>query len=143
MLFRSELANPVLTALGSSTIEQKVKLISLISRPEITFNDIEKASSTLKNFTNYNCFSEDEITQAEILMKYEGYIDKEQETVKKLNRFEDISLHESFNYGSLKSLSTEARQKLTKIKPRTLGQASRISGVSPADISVLLIHLGR
>ena len=83
------------------------------------------------------------IMQAEIQLKYAGYIKKEEELVEKLGRLEDVHLHEDFNYGSISSLSSEAREKLNRIKPRTLGQASRISGVSPSDVSVLMVHLGR
>jgi len=83
------------------------------------------------------------VNQAEIVIKYEGYVEKENEIVSKLNRFEDIFLKDDFDYNSILSLSIEARQKLTKVKPRTLGQASRISGVSPSDISVLMVYLGR
>ena len=83
------------------------------------------------------------VEQAEIMMKYEGYISKEQEMVEKLSRLEHIQLQDSFDYLSVRSLSSEARQKLSDIRPRTLGQASRISGVSPADISVLMVYLGR
>lgn len=88
-------------------------------------------------------FTEEAIDLAEINMKYAGYINKEQEMVAKMNRLEDVKLHENFNYDSIHSLSFEAREKLRKMKPRTIGQASRISGVSPSDISVLLVHVGR
>jgi tRNA uridine 5-carboxymethylaminomethyl modification enzyme len=80
---------------------------------------------------------------AEINIKYEGYIRKEEEMVQKMNRLEDVRLHENFDYRAIHALSNEARDKLSRHKPRTIGQASRISGVSPADVSVLLIHLGR
>ena len=83
------------------------------------------------------------VEQAEILMKYEGYIEKEFDIVSKFERLEEVRLKDDFDYHNLSSLSIEARQKLSKIKPRTLGQASRISGVSPADISVLMVYLGR
>jgi tRNA uridine 5-carboxymethylaminomethyl modification enzyme len=83
------------------------------------------------------------IEEAEILMKYEGYIEKEKEQVAKMNRLEDVPITEQFDYGAIKSLSLEARQKLSKVKPQTLGQASRISGVSPSDVSVLMVYLGR
>jgi len=83
------------------------------------------------------------LEEAEILLKYEGYISKEQEIAGKLSRFEDIQLHLDFNYQGLSSLSYEAREKLSRQKPTTIGQASRISGVSPSDVAVLLVHLGR
>ncbi|NNE29256.1 MAG: tRNA uridine-5-carboxymethylaminomethyl(34) synthesis enzyme MnmG, partial [Saprospiraceae bacterium] len=88
-------------------------------------------------------FGEESQTLAEINMKYSGYIKKEQEMVDKMNRLESVALKEDFNYHGLGGLSAEAREKLTQIKPRSIGQASRISGVSPADISVLLVHMGR
>ena len=95
------------------------------------------------DFINDNQINIETLEQAEIMMKYEGYIVKEEEFVEKMNRFEDIILHSDFDYLKINSLSNEARQKLTNIKPRTLGQASRISGVSPSDISVLMVYLGR
>jgi len=83
------------------------------------------------------------IEQAEIQLKYDGYIQKEQENADKLNRLEDIKLHDNFDYRALNSLSAEAKEKLTKVRPSSLGQASRISGISPSDISVLMVYLGR
>ena len=88
-------------------------------------------------------YDRETIQIAEVGMKYEGYIRKEQEMVEKMNRLEEVFLKEDFNYNALQSLSAEAREKLSKIKPRTIGQASRISGVSPSDVSVLLVHVGR
>jgi tRNA uridine 5-carboxymethylaminomethyl modification enzyme len=84
-----------------------------------------------------------ELEQAEIQLKYEVYIEKEKELVIKMNSFEDLMIPESFNYDKLQALSTEARQKLGKIKPRTLGQASRISGVNPSDVQILMVYMGR
>lgn len=139
-----DVINPVLENIGSSPIDQKVKLFGIMARPGINFPDLYKGIPDLKEYMDTTFNNNQEISeQAEILMKYEGYIEKEQEMANKLNRLEDTILHDNFNFGVLKSLSIEARQKLTKIKPRTLGQASRISGVSPSDISVLMIHLGR
>ncbi len=86
---------------------------------------------------------EEVILQAEILLKYEGYLEKEQLLAEKMNRLEDIKIWEQFDYESLKSLSIEAREKLKKHQPKTLGQASRISGISPSDVSILMVHLGR
>jgi tRNA uridine 5-carboxymethylaminomethyl modification enzyme len=139
-----DVINPVLENIGSSPIDQKVKLFGIMARPGINFPDLYKSIPDLKEYMDTTFNNNQEISeQAEILMKYEGYIEKEQEMANKLNRLEDTILHDDFNFRVLKSLSIEARQKLTKIKPRTLGQASRISGVSPSDISVLMIHLGR
>jgi tRNA uridine 5-carboxymethylaminomethyl modification enzyme len=88
-------------------------------------------------------FDQEVCELAEIDMKYAGYIRKEQEMVEKMNRLETVRLHDGFDYYELPSLSTEAREKLSQLRPRTIGQASRISGVSPSDISVLLVHVGR
>ena len=88
-------------------------------------------------------FDDESLTIAEISIKYEGYIRKEQEMVDKMDRLESVRLSDGFDYKAIKSLSIEAREKLNSIKPRTIGQASRISGVSPSDISVLLVHVGR
>ena len=83
------------------------------------------------------------ISLAEVNIKYKGYIEREQDMVDKMNRLEELTLHDTLDYSKISSLSIESREKLTKIRPRTLGQASRISGVSPSDISVLLVHIGR
>ena len=88
-------------------------------------------------------FDEETISLAEVNIKYRGYIEREQEMVDKMNRLEELALHESLDYSKINSLSIESREKLTRLRPRTLGQASRISGVSPSDISVLLVHMGR
>jgi tRNA uridine 5-carboxymethylaminomethyl modification enzyme len=96
---------------------------------------------SIGNFLNK--YNEDEILQAEILMKYEGYLEKEQLMVEKMNRLENVNIKEDFDFSTIHNLSSEAKQKLNKQKPRTLGQAARISGISPSDISVLMIHLGR
>jgi tRNA uridine 5-carboxymethylaminomethyl modification enzyme len=133
--------NPILTDLGSMEIDQKVKAFSILSRPNIGIKDVAKGSDKIEN---YLCqFDAEIIEKAEIEMKYEGYIQKEQETANKVSRLEDLILHDNLDYHSLKSLSTEAREKLTKFKPKTLGQASRISGINPSDISVLMVHIGR
>lgn len=90
-----------------------------------------------------NPIQQEVLEQAEISIKYESYIEKEFEYVEKVNRLEDVQLYEDFDYSRITSLSLEAKQKLSKLKPRTLGQASRISGISPADISVLMVYIGR
>ena len=134
-------ANPVLNKLGSSEINQQVKLNSLITRPNITFNELALMSSELDNeLLNYPL---DVVEQTEIQLKYEGYIEREQETADKLSRLDNVKIPSSIDYSQLKSLSAESVEKLSSIKPVTIGQASRISGVSPSDINVLLIHLGR
>ena len=102
---------------------------------------MQNASEKVKEFVSK--FDNEIIEQAEIQMKYEGYIQKEQEAVEKFLRLEDLLLHDNLDYHSIKSLSMEAREKLAKMKPKTLGQASRISGVNPSDISILMVHIGR
>jgi tRNA uridine 5-carboxymethylaminomethyl modification enzyme len=137
-----EEANPMLESLGTNAIERKTKLINLLLRPQVTGVDMVMHLPVVTDF--YSSVDNSEyFEQAEINLKYRSYIDMEKEFAEKVSRFEDISLQDGFDYGRLKSLSIEARQKLSKIRPRTLGQASRISGVSPSDISVLMVYLGR
>ena len=100
-------------------------------------------STSLANYIKDKSINDEVLEQAEILIKYEGYISKEKELADKVGNLESLPLKPDFDYHSLKSLSTEAREKLSNIKPATIGQASRISGVSPSDISVLLVYLGR
>lgn len=133
--------NPILEELGSSPINQNVKMFQILSRPQIALKDLRKASSSFDTLLNQ--FDKETNDQAEIKVKYESYFDKEIEIVNKMKRMEDQEIRADFNYQLLGSLSKEAREKLLKIKPRTLGQASRISGVSPSDISVIMIHLGK
>ena len=131
--------NPILEEKGSSAITQKSRLFGILSRPQIEIEDIIKAD---ENFASYiSQFDEDTIEQAGIKVKYDSYFEKEMEIVNKMKKMEDKEINPDFDYNSLTSLSIEARQKLLKVKPRTLGQASRISGVSPADISVLMVHM--
>lgn len=134
--------NPILIQKKSTPISQTVKADSILVRPNIYLQDL-KEISTINNFLNTNNFSEEVLEQVEIKIKYKGYIDKELENVEKLNRLENIKIPLNFDYNKLNSISTEAKQKLIKFKPETIGQASRISGVSPSDINVLLIYMGR
>jgi len=133
--------NPALEVIGSSPIVQKVKMFGVLTRPTITLLDFALNSPKVKEFISK--YDLDSIEQAEILMKYEGYISKEHELVDKQSRLEDLVLHDDFDYKRLTSLSAEAREKLTKVRPRTIGQASRISGITPSDISILMVYLGR
>jgi tRNA uridine 5-carboxymethylaminomethyl modification enzyme len=133
--------NSELEALGSAPLNQKVKLYSVLSRPFVNMQTFCIGSERVKNMLEN--YSPEAIEQAEILMKYEGYILKEHEMAEKLSRLEDLKLHEDFDYKLLSSLSAEAREKLHQIKPRTIGQASRISGITPSDISILMVYLGR
>ena len=137
-----EIINKVLEKRKSAKVKQKKKLISFLSRPHIKFEDL-KISNQLCNFLNKNKISEEAIEQAEIKIKYGGYLDKEEETAKKLKKLEDIKIPQDFNYDKLHSISTEAKEKLSSLKPNSIGQASRISGVSPSDINILLIYMGR
>ena len=136
-----DLVNGYLESIGTAPIEQRTKLHKILLRPQVDTEGIRKAIPELDNFLKK--YDTEIIESAEITMKYESYIEKEREMADKMRKFEDMHLSDSFDYHALPALSMEARTKLTKVKPRTLGQASRISGISPADISVLLIHAGR
>lgn len=144
-----ERMNPILEGHNSSPISQQVKIKSIITRPSIGMADIIEASPELSNFIQSKeeefgeSVTKEAVEACEIKVKYEGYIDKEQDMADRISRLENIKLHADFNYKNVKSLSAEAKEKLSKIKPQTIGQASRISGVSPSDISVLMIFVGR
>jgi tRNA uridine 5-carboxymethylaminomethyl modification enzyme len=133
--------NSLLEELGTAAVSQKTKIFNLVSRPQVSLYDLRKANVALDEFLD--SYDKETIEQAEIKIKYESYFEKELEIVDKMRKMEDKEINAEFNYQSLASLSKEAREKLTKIKPRTLGQASRISGVSPSDISVLMIHIAK
>lgn len=133
--------NPLLSDLGSTALTQNVKLFNLLSRPQVSINDIRKVNSPFNELLNN--FDKETIEQAEIKIKYDSYFEKENEIVAKMQKMEDKNINPDFDYNLLTSLSKEAREKLLRIKPRTLGQASRISGVSPSDISVLMIHMAK
>jgi glucose-inhibited division protein A len=134
-------ANTLLQDLGTSALIQTVKVFNLLSRPQVGINDIRTVSPNFNEFLDQ--FDKETIEQAEIKIKYESYFEKEQEIVNKMQKMEDKDINPNFDYSQLVSLSKEAREKLLKIKPRTLGQASRISGVSPSDISVLMVHISK
>jgi len=134
-------ANPMLESLGSSALNQNVKIHSLIGRPHVGLKDIIKISKPLAEATKD--LDEETIEQAEIKIKYESYFEKENEIVAKMLKMEDKEIKPDFDYNKIVSISKEAREKLFKIKPRTLGQASRISGVSPSDISVLMVYINK
>ena len=138
------MANPILIAKESSEITQQVKLSSLITRPQIDMNDVLQMSVEINELASeLNAMHPDVVSQAEIQLKYEGYIEREEEQAKKMGRMEEVKIPDSIDYRALKSLSSEAKEKLSTIRPVTIGQAARVSGVSPSDITVLLIHLGR
>ncbi len=136
-----EAINGYLESCGTAPIRQKVKLQGILLRPQIDMNALRQALPELDTYLAQ--FHGGHVELAEINMKYDGYIQREQELAQKMNRLEEVILAEQFDYHQISSLSKEAREKLTRMKPRTIGQASRISGVSPADISVLLVHIGR
>ena len=136
-------ANPFLEQLNTPVLQQRVKLASLLLRPEINIKQLLSISPDMQSSVDTipEGVRDDALIAAEILLKYQRYIEKESDVASRILKFEDVTLPDGFDYFSLKSLSYEAREKLTKMQPSTIGQASRISGVSPADISVLLIYL--
>lgn len=136
-----EEVNPFLVSIGTSPTNQKVKLTSILSRPGITVWNLAEVSVPTKEFLA--TYGKEDIEQAEIKIKYEGYIQRESELADKMQRLDYVTIEEDMNYNQLASLSKEAKEKLSRLRPRSLGQASRISGISPADISVLMIYIGR
>jgi tRNA uridine 5-carboxymethylaminomethyl modification enzyme len=139
-----ERANTVLARKKSAPVKQQVKLSSLITRPGIGMEDVlEMSVDSSVLATKLNNVDPSIVTQTEIQLKYEGYISREEDVAKKMNRLEDVKIPEMIDYSKLTSLSAEAKEKLTALAPVTIGQASRISGISPSDVSVLLVYLGR
>ena len=133
--------NPMLVSKNSATINQKMKAEKILARPNIGLSDMLTHSKGLNELISK--YDQEILQTAETSIKYKGYIEREKDQADKMNRLENLNLYADFDYDSLKALSSEAREKLNAQKPRTIGQASRISGVSPSDISVLLVHLGR
>jgi len=134
--------NPILKNKKSALLKQKVKFYSILSRPHININDFLRIKD-IENYLKKEEICAEAITQAEIEIKYGGYLKRETESVKKLTRLEKIKIPKDFEFDTLHSISTEGREKLYSIQPRTIGQASRISGVSPSDVNILLIYLGK
>ena len=134
--------NPILSSKESALIKQSGKADKILSRPNIYISDLKECNS-VESYISSNNLSEEVQDQAEIQIKYSGYIQKEKNNADKLNRLESVRIPKDFDYKKLKSISAEALEKLNKIKPETISQASRISGVSPNDISVLLVYMGR
>ena len=134
--------NPILESVNSATVSQSDKMFKAFSRPNVTMNHMLQLDA-VSNFVDENNLDREVLEQAEVQVKYSGYIAKEKNNADKLQRLENVKIPSNFDYSKLKSLSTEARQKLKAIQPVTISQASRISGVSPSDISVLLVYLGR
>lgn len=134
--------NTILLQKGTAPIKQQQKLFNLITRPQLSLDDFLLLPQ-VKNFTELNAIDKEIMEQVEISAKYSGYIDKEREAAEKANQLEYIKIPENFDFHRLSSLSMEARQKLTKLRPATIGHAKQISGVSPSDINILLVHMGR
>ena len=135
-------ANPILEKYNSSAMKQGDKLQKVLSRPNLSLADFEPLEKLTTYLTEHQ-LTQEEKTRAEVEIKYAGYIEKEKNNADKLNRLESVRIPDGFDYDKIVSLSFEGREKLKKIRPTTLSQASRISGVSPADVSVLLIYMGR
>ena len=133
--------NSYLSEIPSSPISQRIKAAQLLLRPGINLQDMTSSLPTFKK--TLSGFSTEAMEQAEIQIKYEVYLDKEEEMVKKMSTLEDQVIPDNFNYDKIASLSNESRQKFNKIKPQTLGQASRISGVNPSDVQILMVYMGR
>jgi tRNA uridine 5-carboxymethylaminomethyl modification enzyme len=139
---KPEDANPVLEAKDSALVKQSDKMFKIFSRPNISIDDMRKFDE-VEQYINENNLDNEVIEQAEIQIKYSGYIAKEKNNADKLSRLEYVKIPANFDYSQIQSMSFEAREKLKKIQPITVSQASRISGVSPNDISVLLVYMGR
>src|SRR6201987_1675938 len=133
--------NPFLETIGSSPVNQKLRYYNILSRPNFSLPDIPRYCKDVSELTS--AFDSETVEQAEILMKYEGYILREEENAQKLKRLEELKIWDDFNYDKVNSISAEAREKLKTIRPGTLGQASRISGINPSDISILMVYMGR
>ena len=136
-----EQINPILENLGSSPIKQKVKLATLLLRPKLNMVVFKKHFNEINDFLER--YDDEILNISEIGIKYKGYIDREQDLVNKMNRLENVRIHDKVDFNEIAGLSAEAKEKLCLIQPQTIGQASRISGVSPSDISVLLVYMGR
>ncbi len=139
---KPEEANPILEAKGSAPMSQPDKMFKVFSRPQLDLEDFRKFKKVAAYIEEHD-LDQEVVEQAEIQVKYSGYIEKEKNNADKLTRLEDMIIPDNFNFDKIQSISIEAKQKLNKIRPRTIAQASRISGVSPSDISVLLIYMGR
>ena len=141
---KPRLINSALEALGTTPLQFGCKLVDLVNRPQLNLTNLSEIIPQLKEVLNRPSNRQEEIAEAaEIRMKYKGYIEREKMVAEKMHRLENIKIRGHFNYEELQGLSTECRQKLMKIQPETLAQASRIPGVSPSDINVLLVLMGR
>jgi tRNA uridine 5-carboxymethylaminomethyl modification enzyme len=133
--------NPLLTALGTGAVTEKTSADKILKRPQLSMHHLKEATPSLKEYLG--AFSTEVLEQAEIQLKYDSYLEKERLLVEKVAHLEHLSIPSTFDYLSITALSNEGRHKLHKIRPETLGQAARISGVSPADVSILTVYLGR
>lgn len=133
--------NPYLESIQSASIQQKQKAAQILLRPNISLAELIKAVPRFES--NLNSFRNDALEQAEIQLKYDVYIEKEKELVGRMNQMENLEIPDSFDYSKVAAISNEAREKLKRIRPRTLGQASRISGINPSDVQILMVYMGR
>jgi tRNA uridine 5-carboxymethylaminomethyl modification enzyme len=133
--------NPFLEELNSSPITERQKLEKILLRPDIDLNKMAAALPMVNELIGH--YKKEEIEQASIQVKYDVYIEKEKELVKRMGQLEELQIPEAFDYKKIQALGNEAREKLTRIKPRTLGQASRISGINPSDVQILMVYMGR
>jgi tRNA uridine 5-carboxymethylaminomethyl modification enzyme len=141
MTIDPEEVNPYLNSLDSSLIFEKQKAERILLRPNVELQELIEHVDKLKDM--FASFQKETIEQASIQLKYDVYIEKEKELVKKMNQLEDLEIPENFDFKKINALGNEAREKLTKIRPRTLGQASRISGINPSDVQILMVYMGR
>jgi tRNA uridine 5-carboxymethylaminomethyl modification enzyme len=133
--------NPFFESISSSLIVEKQKASKILLRPEIELKDLMEVIPVLEN--ELKDFSNEVIEQASIQIKYDVYIEKEKELVERMSQLENLMIPETFDYKKISALGNEAREKLSKIKPSTLGQASRISGINPSDVQILMVYMGR
>jgi len=140
---KPEIVNSYLEQQGEKALKQKTKLFDLVLRPKVILKNLVAIDSLLKEYVDINAITNEQLESCEIGVKYSGYIERERNNAEKGKRLEKVRIPDNFDYSAMKNISTEARQKLKKIKPTNIGQASRIPGVSPSDISVLLIKFGR
>lgn len=136
-----EIVNAELNQLSTAEISEKIPVVSLLRRPQIGMSELKKIDPTIN--TKLNAYTQDVLQQVEINLKYESYIEREQKLAEKIESLEDYKIKPDFDYDRVKALSSEAREKLKRIRPETIGQMSRISGVSPADVSILTVYLGK
>ncbi|MET0298661.1 MAG: tRNA uridine-5-carboxymethylaminomethyl(34) synthesis enzyme MnmG, partial [Flavitalea sp.] len=134
-------ANPFLATLNSSPISEKQKAEKLLLRPDVELPALAATLEKLKPLLT--TYKKEDIEQASIQVKYDVYIEKEKELVKRMSQLEDLEIPDTFDYKKIQALGNEAREKLVRVKPRTLGQASRISGINPSDVQILMVYMGR